>query len=76
MKPMHHFIKAVTNTYTFLCFHHENRVVVDRRMIAKLLNLWANGGVSFTSFSTIFQSYLDDGKVTMKNVCSGTPIPV
>ena len=30
----------------------------------------------FTSFSTVFQSYLDDGRVIMKAVCNGTPLPV
>ena len=26
---------------------------------------------NFTSFSTVFQSYQDDGKVIMKDVCHG-----
>ena len=30
----------------------------------------------FTSFSTVFQSYQDDGRMIMKGLCNGTPFTV
>ena len=30
----------------------------------------------FTSFSTVFPSYQDDGSVIMKGLCNGTPFTV
>ena len=35
---------------------------------------WMN--CDFTSFSIVFQTYQDDGRLIMKAVCNGTPFTV
>ena len=40
--------------------------------------VWLDGWMTcdFTSFSTVFQSYQDDGRVIMKGLCNRTPFTV
>ena len=41
----------------------------------KICNGWVT--YDFTSFSTVVQSYQDDGRMIMKkNVCNGTPFTI
>ena len=41
------------------------------RIFNNLMDEWMT--YDFASFSTVFQSYQDDGRMIMKTVCNGTP---
>ena len=61
----------------FLCWSHlfsVSRLNIDLNTVNKYADGWMTSDL--TSFSTVFQSYQDDGWIMMKAVCNRTPFTV